>query len=120
MVKIVKIAKIVKIVKMLVRSCFLITVIKYLKGHWSLGSLFNVNKQKVGHSLTQWQGHLLSCQVTAKNIEKKVLRESSQRRFDIVLLLLMSSVPHPIRIMEIFAISKPLQRRGRKYVLFNS
>ena len=34
--------KIVKIVKMLVRSCFLITVIKYLKGHWSLGSLFNV------------------------------------------------------------------------------
>ena len=41
--------KIVKIVKMLVRSCFLITVIKYLKGHWSLGSLFNVKKQKVAH-----------------------------------------------------------------------
>ena len=45
--------KIVKIVKMLVRSCFLITVIKYLKGHWSLGSLFNVKKQKVGHSVSE-------------------------------------------------------------------
>ena len=39
--------KIVNIVKLNVR-CFLITVIKYLKGHWSLGSLFNVKKQKVG------------------------------------------------------------------------
>ena len=51
---------------MLVRSCFLITVINCLKGHWSLGLLFNVKKQKVAQSLTQWQGHLLSCQVTAK------------------------------------------------------
>ena len=62
-----KLSKLSKIVKMLVRSCFLITVIKYLKGHWSLGSLFNVKKQKwVTHSVSQWQGHLLSCQVTAK------------------------------------------------------
>ena len=52
--------KIVKIVKKLVRSCFLITVIKYLKGHWSLGSLFNVKKQKVGQSVT----HSLSDKVT--------------------------------------------------------
>ena len=46
-----------------------------LKGHRSLGSLFNVkNKQKVGQLVSewvsewvsQWQGHLLSCQVTAK------------------------------------------------------
>ena len=55
---------------MLVRSCFLITVIKCLKGHWSLGSLFNVKKQNVSHWVSQWvsqwQGHLLSCQVTAK------------------------------------------------------
>ena len=43
-----------KIVKMLVRSCFLITVIKCLKGHRSLGSLFNVKKQKVSQSLSQW------------------------------------------------------------------
>ena len=55
---------------MLVRSCFLITVIKCLKGHRSLGSLFNVKKQKVAQSLTQWQGHLLSCRVTAKNGRK--------------------------------------------------
>ena len=52
--KIVKIVKnclkLSKIVKMLVRSCFLITVIKCLKGHWSLGLLFNV-KNKSG-SLT--------------------------------------------------------------------
>ena len=63
--------KTVKIVKTLVRSCFLITLIKYLKGHWSLGSLFNVKKQKwltesVSEWVSEWQGHLLSCQVTAK------------------------------------------------------
>ena len=34
-----------KIVKMLVSSCFLITVIKCLKGHRSLGSLCSVVKQ---------------------------------------------------------------------------
>jgi hypothetical protein len=55
---------------MLVRSCFLITVIKYLKGHWSPGSLYNVEKQKVGEWVSEWQGHLLSCQVTAKNKKK--------------------------------------------------
>ena len=53
-----KFSKLSKIVKMLVRSCFLITVIKCLKGHWSLGSLFNVKKQKVAqslsHSVREW------------------------------------------------------------------
>ena len=34
-----------KIVKMLVRSCFLITLIKCLKGHKSLGSLCNVKSK---------------------------------------------------------------------------
>ena len=61
-----------KIVKMLVRSCFLITVIKCLKGQWSLGSLFNVKNQKVAHWVTQWVSewkcHLLSCpQTQGKN-----------------------------------------------------
>ena len=61
MSKIVKIVK--KIVKMLVRSCFLITLIKCLKGHKSLGSLCNVKSksQWVTQSVSQWQGHLLSC-----------------------------------------------------------
>ena len=57
------------IVKMLVRSCFLITVIKCFKGHRSLGSLFNVkktNRGSVTEWVSQWQGHLLSCQVTDK------------------------------------------------------
>ena len=44
---------------MLVRSCFLITLIKCLKGHKSLGSLCNVKSKS--QWLTQWQGHLLSC-----------------------------------------------------------
>ena len=39
-----KCKKLYKILKMLVRSCFLITVIKGLKGHRTLGSLFNVKK----------------------------------------------------------------------------
>ena len=50
-----------KIIKMLDRSCFLITLIKCLKGHKSLGSLCNVTKVKVTQSVSQWQGHLLSC-----------------------------------------------------------
>ena len=64
-VKIVNIVK--KIVKMLVRSCFLITLIKCLKGHKSLGSLCNVKSKSqwvsewVSESVSQWQGHLLSC-----------------------------------------------------------
>ena len=34
----------------------------------SLGSLFNVKKQKwLSHWVSEWQGHLLSCQVTANN-----------------------------------------------------
>ena len=49
-----------KIVKMLVRSCFLITLIKSLKGRNSLGSLCNV-KSKSPEWVSQWQGHLLSC-----------------------------------------------------------
>ena len=37
---------------MLVRSCFLITVIKCLNGQLSLGSLFNVKKPKVAQSVS--------------------------------------------------------------------
>ena len=37
-VKLSKLSKLSKIVKLLVRSCFLISVIKCLKDHWSLGS----------------------------------------------------------------------------------
>ena len=44
---------------MLVRSCFLITLIKCLKGRKSLGSLCNVKRKS--HWLSEWQGHLLSC-----------------------------------------------------------
>ena len=47
-----KSSKIVKIVKMLVRSCFLITVIKCLKGQRSVGWLFNVKKTKVADSVS--------------------------------------------------------------------
>ena len=32
----------------------------------SLGSLFNVKQTKVAQWVSEWQGHLLSCQVTAK------------------------------------------------------
>ena len=47
--------KISKMVKILVRSCFLVTLIKCLKGHRSLGSLFNVKNQKwLSQSVTQW------------------------------------------------------------------
>ena len=56
-----------------VRSCFLITVIKCLKDHWSLGSLFNVkNKKWLSDSVSQWQGYLLSCQVTAKKTSQEL------------------------------------------------
>ena len=42
-----------KVVKMSVRSCFLITLIKCLKGHKSLGSLCNVKiKRSLTHSLS--------------------------------------------------------------------
>ena len=47
-----------------VRSCLLITLIKGLKCHKSLGLLFNVKMKK---SVTEWQGHLLSCLWTARN-----------------------------------------------------
>ena len=56
LLKLSKIVKIVKkkIVKMLVRSCFLITLIKCLKGHKSLGSLCNVkSKSTVSESVSQ-------------------------------------------------------------------
>ena len=48
---------------MLVRSCFLITLIKCLKGHKSVGSLCNVKSKSywVSQWVSQWQGHLLSC-----------------------------------------------------------
>ena len=52
---------------MLVRSCFLITLIKCLKGHKSLGSLCSVVKTLIvsgagqTNRQTKGQGHLLSC-----------------------------------------------------------
>ena len=47
----------------LVMSCLLITLIKCLKGHRSLGSLFEwqLVKSLVTESVSEWQGHLLSC-----------------------------------------------------------
>ena len=67
--KLSKIVKIVKncqkncqqIVKMLVRSCFLITLIKCLKGHKSLGSLCNVKSKS---TVSQWVTELVSDKVT--------------------------------------------------------
>ena len=44
---------------LMVRSCFLITLKKCLKGRKSLGSLCNVKSKS--EWVTQWQGHLLSC-----------------------------------------------------------
>ena len=51
-----KLSKLSKIVKMLVRSCFLITLIKCLKGHKSLGSLFvcQLVKSSVSEWVSQW------------------------------------------------------------------
>ena len=47
----------------LVRSCLLITLIKCLKGHKSLGSLCSVVNSLIvsGARRTEGQGHLLSC-----------------------------------------------------------
>ena len=44
--------------------------IKSLKGHKSLGLLFNVEIKRcvISESVSQWQGHLLSCLWTAKNV----------------------------------------------------
>ena len=63
---IVKNDKLVKNFNILVRSCFLITVIKCLKDHKSL-----MSKQKVAHWLSQWQCHLLSCPQTPVWTAKK-------------------------------------------------
>ena len=48
----------VKKFNMLVRSCFLITLIKCLKGHKSQRSLCNVKSKS---TVSEWQVHLLSC-----------------------------------------------------------
>ena len=45
-------------IKLLIKSCLLVN--KCLKGHKSLGSLWWLKSK--GDWLTQWQGHLLSCQ----------------------------------------------------------
>ena len=57
------------IVFVLVRSCLLITLIKCLKGHKSLGSLCSVVKTLIvsGNRATKGQGHLLSCCGQLKN-----------------------------------------------------
>ena len=48
---------------MLVRSCFLITLIKCLKEHKSLCNVKSKSTvtQWLSQSVSQWQGHLLSC-----------------------------------------------------------
>ena len=55
-----KIVKIVnkKKIKMLVRSCFLITLIKCLKGHKCLGSLCNVKSKS--YWVTEWLSELVT------------------------------------------------------------
>ena len=58
-----KFVKNVNIVKMLVRSCFLITLIKCLKGHKSLGSLCNVK------SKSEWLSQWVTQSVTRSPIE---------------------------------------------------
>ena len=52
---IVKIVNNKKFVKMLIRSCFLITLIECLKGHSVM------SKSKVTQWLSEWKAHLLSC-----------------------------------------------------------
>ena len=60
----------------LVRSCLLITLIKCLKGHKSLRSLCCSKiksgsvSQSVSESVSQWQGHLLSCQTVVWTAKK--------------------------------------------------
>ena len=49
----VKIAEILKQIVKLVRSCFLITLIKYLKGHMCLECLCVFQNQEVCKSLSQ-------------------------------------------------------------------
>ena len=49
-----KFSNLSKIVKMLFRSCFLITLIKCIKDHKSLGSLFVCQNQKVSNQVTKW------------------------------------------------------------------
>ena len=55
----------------LVSSCLFITLIKCLKGHRSLGLLFVCQsvkyRESMSQSVTQWQGHLLSCSGQLKN-----------------------------------------------------
>ena len=53
-------------------SCLLITLIKRLKGHKSLGSLCSVVfcmsiSQVLSEWVSEWQGHLLSCSGQLKN-----------------------------------------------------
>ena len=81
---------------MLVRSCFLITVIKCLKGHWSLGSLFNV---KIKRSVTQWVSEWVTrspieLSWTAKNTKKRFLKFIPIRLADFFVyeVLLMSHI----------------------------
>ena len=59
-----------KNLKMLVRSCSFITLIKCLKGHRSLGSLFECQVVKYWLS----QGHLLSCSGVKTHVKFSSLR----------------------------------------------
>ena len=60
------------------RVCLLITLIKCLKGHKYLGSLYNVkSKSTLSDSVTEWQGHLLSC---SGQLKKEMFEAFSNRR----------------------------------------
>ena len=58
-----------------VRSCLLITLIKCLKGHRSLRSLFVKSKSTLSEWVSQWQGHLLSCFGQLKTIHENCILE---------------------------------------------
>ena len=61
------------IVFLLVSSCPLITLIKCLKGHKSLGSLCMFKIKSVTQSVSEWQCHLLSCQTLVWTAKKEYL-----------------------------------------------
>ena len=84
--KLSKLSKILKILKncqhcqkfsnMSIRSCLLISQIKYLNGHKSLGSLWLLDSKVwlsewLSDSVSEWQGHLLSCQTLVWTAKKR-------------------------------------------------
>ena len=85
-------------------SGFLITLIKCLKGHKSLGSLCNVkskSKNTVTQWLSQWQGHLLSCcgQLKIVALEKFNKSDLTQLLMSLRVLTLQMSLRTKNRIL---------------------